>query len=295
MMKSLFIHSVLVGSVLLLTGCGGGGSEEESSQKGDTTNPVIDNSGSQGTNQNLEKSWLIQGILLDENNQPIKNAKIAVTLDKIEYSTRSDSMGKYSLKTPQDYAYPKYFSGVITAEGYKPSTLLLGFSSNTLTVNNDSNSPKLQTLKETDVIFFNGLTIIHLGDDSFSGSSNSQFQVSAQGLTWKDSFNYSAEQKNKYNQICITMTGKGIEASVTKSFISLTNQSGKILKQNLVDSDSSGSYSSSQNCFALSDFSANDQISLNISSNNGGTGYDDFEVINITGQYQNSSGTGTGS
>ena len=82
--------------MLLLTGCGGG-SEEESSQKGDTTNPVIDNSGSQGTNQNLEKSWLIQGILLDENNQPIKNAKIAVTLDKIEYSTRSDRDGSVNL------------------------------------------------------------------------------------------------------------------------------------------------------------------------------------------------------
>ena len=286
-MKKNLLSILLLSAVSGLTACGGG-DETSNAQDQEKVQPPVDQGNNQpvqqGKNQNIDKSFDINGIILDEKSAPIKNAKIAVSLGNIEYSTYSDQTGKYTLKTPQDFKYPEFISGTIIAEHYKPTTLLLSFKNKNLYVDQSSNNPQLFQLKDNDVIFFNGLTVIHLGDDSFSGAVNSQFQVQASGLKWKDSFIYSSDKKSKYNKFCVSMTGKGIQGTVSDSYIALVRQSGVVDKLILKDSNVSGDYSNSEYCFSLSNVNENEQVGVEVVSENGGNGYDDFEVINIMGK-----------
>ncbi len=311
-MKQSLVYMALLSTMLTLAGCGGGGGGNDSNQDNNSgSNDTGNNNQNNGNNQNNTNNqnngntnqqidgevWVVKGRVQDADNRYVENAKVSVVLDNIEYSTKTDKNGEYGLKLPKDFKYPEYLSGVIHAEGYKPKTLLLSYEDKTLFVDEESNSPTIHKLQEHDVIFFNGLKVIHLGDDSFSGSANSQFQVKAQDIVWKDSFTYSAAKKAKYDEICISLMGKGIQSSSSKDTISLSRngEAGTFVTQGLKDSAESGIYSNIEHCFSLQSFNADEQIELRIQSGNASNGYDDFEIINIEGAFKNNSGSNNSS
>lgn len=307
-MNNSVLYVAVLTTMLVLTGCGGGGAG--SSQKNDQglNNSGNNNQNNGENNQNNNDSngnqdidgdaWLVSGIVLGESNRAIKNAKISIVLDNVEYSTQSKDNGTYTLKLPQGYNYPAYFSGIVQAEGYKPKTLLLSYNNDQLYIDEASNDPILKKLQEQDVIFFNGLKVIHLGDDSYNGAANSQFQVRSQGLSWTDSFIYTEAQKSKYDEICISLMGRGIQSTSSvqkhnnKIYISKKGVSNTSVIQILSNSAESGEYTQIEHCFSLNSFSSNDAIAVTIESNAGLLDYDDFEMINITGIFR---GTGAGS
>ncbi|ENX12240.1 hypothetical protein F895_03167 [Acinetobacter sp. CIP 64.2] len=274
------ILSVLVGS-LLLVGCGGGGSNTEGRIDGAV--------------------WKTSGKIVDEKGSPIANADISVRLGKVTYATKSHDDGTYNLETPKEYNYPSTFAGIIKKDGYMPSTLLFSYSNGALAKDVNSANPKLPLIRESDVIFFQGLDIIHLGDDSFQGSSNSQLQVPSQGKVWLDTFKFTSNLKNKYDQICINMTARGINSQGNQGQPSNDNislsEDGKVgtyIVQILKDSDISGAFTNISHCFSLSTFALNKNsdstIRLQINSQPASGDYDDFEMINVVGTLSNSNG-----
>ncbi|WP_151804988.1 carboxypeptidase-like regulatory domain-containing protein [Acinetobacter bereziniae] len=147
-------------TISVLAGCGGGGEG----------------------NQNIDGAvWSTSGKVIDDAGNPIAGAEVSVKLNDVKYSVKTDNNGNYRLKTPQDYDYPQFFAGIIKADHYKPVTVLFSYTNNHLGVDTKTSNPTLKKLQETDIIFFNGLDIIHLGDNQFTGSVNSQLQIKAQG------------------------------------------------------------------------------------------------------------------
>ncbi len=318
-MKRIFIYTAVFSAMMLMTGCGGGNANQNQSnntglnntgnnQNTDSnTNQNQNNSGSNNTSNNNQNTgnntenqqiagdvWIVKGRVQDTDNRIVENAKVSVLLENTEYSTKSNKNGEYTLKLPQDFKYPEHLSGIIHAEGYKPTTLLLSYKNKELYIDQESNNPIMKKMQEQDVIFFNGLKVIHLGDDAFGGNANSQFQVKAQGIIWKDSFTYSAAKKAKYDEICISLMGKGIQTdNRTLNTISLSksNQTDTIVTQPLKASSDLGEYSNLEHCFSLQNFNTDEQIYLSIKSHNGVVNYDDFEMINIEGVFRNSGNT----
>lgn len=310
-MKRSILYTAVFSAMLVMTGCGGGGESGDGNKETNQNTSQNNNSGSnnennqnigtnnnQNSNQNTQQpekdAWVVKGRVVDNNQQVVENAKVSVLLENVEYSTKSDKNGEYALKLPQDFKYPEHLSGIVYAEGYKPTTLLLSYQNKTLYIDGESNNPIIKKMQEQDVIFFNGLTVIHLGDDFATGSANSQFQIKAQGISWKDSFIYSAAKKSKYDQICISLMGKGIQTdSDVKNIIALSKngQAGTSVSQPFKSSAESGEYTNLEHCFSLQSFNAEDQIELLIQSYDGGNSYDDFEMINIEGVFKSSGNT----
>lgn len=244
-------------------------------------------------NQDIDGAvWTTSGKVLDEKGEPIAGAEVSVKLNDIKYSVKTDNSGNYHLKTPQNYAYPQYFAGLINAENYRPTTILFSFPNNNLAVDTKTSNPNLELLKESDIIFFNGLDIIHLGDDQFQGAVNSQLQIKAQGKVQVDYFTYSDSLKSKYDNICISFLGRGFNSikEGSKDPISLSNsgQAGTYIVKILPDSAEDGSFSQYKECFSLSSFKAGDKVQLQINSLPVSNDYDDFEMINVFGELSGS-------
>ncbi|MDA3441401.1 carboxypeptidase-like regulatory domain-containing protein [Acinetobacter bereziniae] len=260
-------------TISVLAGCGGGGEG----------------------NQNIDGAvWSTSGKVIDDAGNPIAGAEVSVKLNDVKYSVKTDNNGNYRLKTPQDYDYPQFFAGIIKADHYKPVTVLFSYTNNHLGVDTKTSNPTLKKLQETDIIFFNGLDIIHLGDNQFTGSVNSQLQIKAQGKVWIDHFIYSDLLKSKYDNICISFMGRGFNSIKDGSNdpISLSNngQPGTYIVKILPDSAENGSFSQYKECFSLSSFKAGDKIQLQINSLPKNGDFDDFEMINMFGEL---SGNGT--
>ena len=262
-MKKAILSVILCSGLLLISGC-----DDED-------------------NQNIDgKVWETKGKITDETGQALSDVEISVTLNNVRYATHSKADGSYTLKTPQSYDYPKFLAGVIYRKDFKPETILWNYANQTLIQITTTANPKLKPLKEQDVIFFKGLDIIHLGDDNFAGSANSQLQVPSQGKYWIDTFDYTAALKAKYSSICIQFNGRGIQSAGRDNTVSLSNngQMGTYIVQDLQSTALDGSFTSLQNCFSLSSFPENSKVMLQINSQANSSGdYDDFEIINITG------------
>ena len=124
-------------------------------------------------------SYIINGKITQSDNSPIENATIYVTINDKFYQTQTSKNGTYSLSLPKNIDYPTFFAGTIKKDGFKPSTVQFNYSNGNISSISNSTDARLEVKTESDIIIDSGLNIIHLGDDNFSGSVNSQLQVAS--------------------------------------------------------------------------------------------------------------------
>jgi hypothetical protein len=267
-----------------LVACGGGGGG---------------GSGGGSTTSNSNPSVTASGQITDfTNGASIAGAQVDIPLKSTNPQVTSTADGRYSLSLPQS-GLPQFLAGTVNKAHYLPGTVLFQYTNGQLQpLSADSNNVALVPVQDMDVVFFNGLSVTHLGDAAFTGVANSQFQVPASSLIWNDSFNLTAAQKQAYSSLKVTLYARGVESATPSLFcdqIVLGNTidagTGKVTgvtPQILKPSNSDGSFTKIEHVFLLSDLAADQVAHLQILSGkqcaNPASDYDDFEIATVMGE-----------
>ena len=281
-MTTTYKFAATMGMLTLLTACGGGGGGG--------------NSGGGGTNaQTLTAS----GNVTDASTSAvIPGAVVDIPLQNSTPTGGTDSAGHYSLTLPNG-GLPKFIAGTVNIANYLPGIVLFEYGNGQLApLSPGANNAALVPIRVgKDVVFLNGLSITHLGDDDFSGTENSQLQVPASDLIWKDRFRLTAEQKTNFQTLTVTLYARGIQSDAPKFYCDLIGLGNNvdlngvltdITPQPLTPTAADGSFTKITHTFSLSGLTADTDAHLQILSGNacasGGADHDDFEFVAVTGE-----------
>jgi hypothetical protein len=267
-----------------LVACGGGGGG---------------GSGGGSTTSNSNPSVTASGQITDASNgNSVPGAQVDIPLKSTNPQVTSTGDGRYSLSLPQS-GLPQFLAGTVNKAHYLPGTVLFQYTNGQLQpLSADSNNVALVPIQDKDVVFFNGLSVTHLGDAAFTGVANSQLQAPVSGLIWSDSFNLSAAQKMTYTSLKVTLYARGVESAAPGLFcdeIVLGNVvdtgTKKItggISQPLSPSASDGSFTQITHTLSLSNLAADQVAHLQIISGkqcaNPASDYDDFEIVTVVGE-----------
>ena len=268
-----------MGMLIVLTACGGGGGETGG-----------------GTNA---QTLTVSGDVTDaSSNVVISGAVVDIPLQTTTPTGNTDTDGHYSLKLPNS-GLPKFIGGTVNMANYMPGIVLFEYGNGQLTpLTIGANNAALVPIRPgKDVVFLNGLSIVHLGDGDFSGAENSQLQVQASGLLWRDRFTLTAVQKTNYTTFTVTLYARGIQSEAPKFYCDLIGLGNNvdlngaltgITPQTLMATAADGSFTKITHTFSLSDLAADADAHLQILSgktcSSSGADHDDFEIVAVTGE-----------
>jgi len=230
-----------------------------------------------GDNANPFDGTIISGTVSDiVSGSKIAEAQISLELvnsesqnDAIVQST-TDEQGEFALAVPNDLL-PDSFVLVVTSEGYRPEVVIYN--------NNDSTliSTEIElTAESADFVQIEANpNVHHLGDNSFSGSANSQFQRSAEGVTLLRNFNVTAAQADS-TEIMLRWVAKGIQQENT---VVINGQQLAVSPDTEVD----GSFTAQSIPLAVEGILVEGSNTIEINSNLkvSNNDYDDFEFVFI--------------
>ncbi len=281
-MTNTYNFAATMGLLTLLTACGGGGGGETSG--GGVTNA-----------QTLTASGEVTDA---SSNSVISGAVVDIPLQNSTPTGNTGSDGHYSLTLPNS-GLPRFIVGTVNIANYLPGIVLFEYGNGQLApLTAGANNAALAPIRPgKDVVFLNGLSIVHLGDGDFSGTENSQLQVPVSSLIWKDRFRLTAAQKTDYKSLTVTLYARGIQSTAPKFYcdqIGLGNNvdiNGTLIgttPQPLLPTAADGSFTKITHTFSLTDLAADAEAQLQILSGktcaNGGADYDDFEIVAVTGE-----------
>jgi hypothetical protein len=121
-------------------------------------------------------------------------------------------------------------------------------------------------------------TLLHLGDDAFQGSINSQFQKSTDGIMFEDTFTLTPEQRDAEN-VELRLLAKGLQEP---NPISVNGQEIGVLNQ----SDTTGQFSELTFTVPTSVLTANNTLQISSFYDVSGDDYDDFEFARLVLAFQ---------
>lgn len=165
-----------------------------------------------GDNANPFEGTVITGkVINDMTSTPVANAKISLELVNSNSETNpvvltaTDSQGDFSLLA-ETTLIPDSFILVVSANGYRPAAVPLD------NVGTEIVAPEIILVLDSEefVIIESQPSVHHLGDDSFGGSENSQFQRTSEGPSLVRTFNLSNNQVNQ-NVLNLNWVAKGIQ------------------------------------------------------------------------------------
>jgi len=221
----------------------------------------------------------ISGIQKDTAGKPVSGATAKIVSNSKVFSVLSDSTGYYDLVIPSADAYylPDMFTYSVSKTGYVP----LSYKGAKNTTNYNDTTPMVP-IDNTYVVFEIEPLTHHLGDSSYSGTQNSQFQyASAEGLTFSKTFTLTS-QPTQYPYAYVTLLHKGIN-SVCQNTIGIN-----LTTSVLPSSDANGGYSELNLKLPTSGFKANQSNTLAIKSGAcTSTDHDDFEFQNVIIKFGN--------
>lgn len=261
-LRAICLSAVLTTS--LLAACGGG-----------------EGGGTGGSNTGTA----ISGTILAPGSstvQPVGMAggEVAFTVGNNRYVVPVDQNGHFSLDFGGGLkGAPQWIAGTYHKDGYRTQTINLRVNNgttSTVPLNIDA-----QPLTDIDVLTTTQIgkpwELTHLGDDNFTGSTNSQLQVSSQGLRWAARVEaVTAAQLYDYPAgICVTLDARGVERTDSKIIFE-----GEAVS--LLSSPADGSFGRQTHCFNTKPGTHVSGSSLAIESNALNGDYDDFEFINVT-------------
>jgi len=165
-----------------------------------------------GDNANPIDGTVISGTIADVvTGTAIADALVSLDLVNTEsqndsvVQTSTDDLGAFSLVAPDDLL-PESFVLVVTSAAFRPEVVIFN--------DNDESVIDAEILLTTVAADFAPVeanpNVHHLGDDSFNGSENSQFQRSAEGVTLVRNFNVTAGQASS-TEIMLNWVAKGVQ------------------------------------------------------------------------------------
>lgn len=153
-------------------------------------------------------------IIDQQTGKPVKNVEISIKLNDKIYKDKTNAKGKYEFFVPvvETKGLNSIVMEIYSDEHKSNSQTYEGLEANsTYGLNEGAGILKhpINVLKCSDMK--KAATLHHLGDDSYSGTYNSRFQISTEGLSLSLPFNLTSDMIAKYNSIEITFLAKGIQ------------------------------------------------------------------------------------
>ncbi len=169
-----------------------------------------------GDNANPIDGTVISGTITDiESGNVVANAQVSLDLINTEsqndavLQSSTDEQGMFAIVAPNNLL-PDSFVLVATSDDYRPEVVIYN--------NNDETAINAEIELTPESAEFTSIeanpSVHHLGDDSFTGSANSQFQRSAEGVTLLRNFNVTAAQASS-TEIMLSWVAKGIQEANT--------------------------------------------------------------------------------
>ncbi len=220
---------------------------------------------------------------------PLSDAEVLFEIGAQAFRSTTDAAGNFSIDFGGSLSSaPPYIAGTLYKGGYQIQTINLSNSNGRV---RGSDLITTSTLGTQDVTIFNPSSsaplyrITHLGDQNFTGSANSQLQVSSSGTRINVRLGpISKAQIAQYPAgLCIVLDVRGLETVAQPNRITLNSQS-----QDMSPSASDGSFSRQSYCFTdvySGDASRFNTLIIEAGHNSSGSDYDDFEFINVTGSF----------
>jgi len=169
-----------------------------------------------GDNANPIDGTVVSGTVSDMGNGgAIAGAQVSLELvnsenlnDSVVQAT-TDAAGAFSLVAPSE-SLPDSFVLVVTNDGFRPEVVIFNNNSDTEV----SAEIEMTTAGSDFTAIESEPNVHHLGDNSFTGSANSQFQRSAEGVTLVRNFTLTPGQATS-TQIFLDWMAKGIQEDNT--------------------------------------------------------------------------------
>jgi len=251
-----------------LASCGAGGSVGDSSIGGD------------GLEVPLERVSLTCNVIDKVSRNPVPEADVNYQSGDVEFATRTDANGNCELVMPAaEVAGVPYPAASVKKEGYEPQTMLFQKLEGG---RNYSQSVELVPLTDAMSVPIGGEIVMHLGDDVFQGSANSQFQKKTDGteLTFVIA-DWAAKVKAGYTEATVYLDVKGWQTDSCSNLIGLSGDIGTVMVPGGV-SPTEGFWGGGRQVpfeFAVAQVgSLNAEVRITAGSCNGTTDLDDFEI-----------------
>ena len=170
-----------------------------------------------GDNANPFEGTVITGAVVNADQAPVADAQVSLDLLNIGTGanpivvTTTDVDGNFAL-VAEESLLPDSFAIVVVLDGFKPAAAALVNDGEVINVDTIS----LEELTASFIKIEDVPTVHHLGDDSFSGSVNSQFQRSTEGPTLVRNFN-ATEDLISTTTLELIWIAKGIQSANTIS------------------------------------------------------------------------------
>ena len=197
---------------------GDGVSDDRDEFPNDATETSDLNGDGLGDNANPFDGIVISGVVVGAVDQsPVNGAKVALDLVNTGAGTNpvvvatTNSAGEYSLIAEASLV-PDSFAIVVTADNFNPAAIALSNSDDAI----DVESIELDEISDSFIKLEIDPTVHHLGDDTFSGSENSQFQRTTEGPVLLRNFNLTETQAST-EILEMIWVAKGIQSANTIS------------------------------------------------------------------------------
>ena len=264
---------VLVLASAVLAGCG---SSTEPTKQSDTPPPIP------------AGFARFEGTIRDPGGAALATADVVVPFGARQaWGGSTDAQGHYRFDARvSDYAGVNPVAMIVHKDGYLPRTFYYGKLQEgaTFTLTTDaSNAPR--ALAANEFVPANAYLLWHVGDDSFSGSSNSQLQVATSGtslgfpiVTW------SPQLSQQYHTATIQLVARGVQTSLCPNNLMGVYVEGGALTAAVhpSDSDPNGGFTRYRFTVALPSISSGARLMFGVISGPSSSGdRDDFEIAEV--------------
>jgi len=206
----------LLGALLLyplLVSCGGGSGSEEA--------------GPDGLPVPQEKVSLTCNVIDKVTRRAVAGAAVIYQSGNVEFATQTDAAGDCELIMPAaDVAGVSYPAASVKKAEYEPQTMLFEKLQGG---KNYHQNVELEPLAANVSIPVGGELVMHLGDDRYEGTVNSQFQKASDGaeLAFVIS-DWAAKVKAGYALATVYLDAKGWQTNQCQNLISLAGDVGVV-------------------------------------------------------------------
>jgi hypothetical protein len=195
-------------AVSSLASCGGGG-------------------GGDGTSVPLDTVRVACSVADAATQNAVADAAVNYQSGTTEFTTQTNAAGKCELNLPAaEVAGVNYPAATVNKDGYEPQTILCPKLQGGQSC---SQSVSLVPLADNVSIPVGGDMVMHLGDDKFEGSANSQFQKATDGAELVFVIADWAEKVQAgYTKATVFLDAKGWQTGLCRNTIALVGDAGEV-------------------------------------------------------------------
>jgi hypothetical protein len=156
-------------------------------------------------------------------NAAVAGAKVTYQSGTTEFATTTDTAGNCVLDLPSsEVAGVPYPAASVAKAGYEPQTILYSkFEGGKYYPQTVLLVPQADNLS----LPVGGEIVMHLGDDKFEGTANSQFQKQTDGVELEFAIDdWAAQVQKGYTKATVNLDAKGWETNVCKNLVSLVGR-----------------------------------------------------------------------